>query len=77
MTMEQRINPPLRLPRKWDNRRIAHSYDHPVFAVTHKTLKGTLAAALLHTPPNAAAWSQQAAEKMLTTALMSLILNIL
>lgn len=73
--MEQRINSPFKLPRKWDNRKIAHSYDHPVFAVTHKTLKGTLAAVLLHTPTNAAVRSQHATEKMLTMALTSLIFN--
>lgn len=47
--MEPRINSPFQLPRKWDNRKIAHSYDHPVFVVTHRALKGTLAAVLLTT----------------------------
>lgn len=49
MTTEQRINSPFQLPRKWDNRKIAHSYDHPVFTVTHRALNGTLAAMLLTT----------------------------
>lgn len=42
--MEQRIKSPFQLPRERDNRETAHSGDAPVFAVTHRTLKGTVAA---------------------------------